>query len=373
MTIPVNADAHTPPRQRPPLRSWTMRVVDSFDVAPNMRRVVLTAADIDEFAYKPGQALVLMVPLPERRDGTARLHDPHHGPIRPGTISIDFVLHGDTPAPDLGAISQARRHDRGERPARRDGAARRGRLASPHRRRDLHPGDRPYPGDHARRREGLRLHRGRRQERRDRPGDPGRCRDAVDPSPRLASRSQRPDERRGAGFRSAVRPGPCLHHWRDEQCPPPAAYPRRSGLRPATRSRPKATGAPAASAATTMWTIDCSCNSSIGDTMTMSHLPSRRGYPCRRAGAGPADERRLRADHQGPACPRGNRAAVGPKKVLVFDLASLDTLDALGWRSPGSRPAACPTICPNSIRTGTRRSERCSSRTTRPSTLPNLT
>ena len=98
MTIPVNADAHTPPRQRPPLQSWTMRVVDSFDMASNMRRVVLTAADIDAFAYKPGQALVLMVPLPNgetgRRDYTIRTMD-----RSAGTISIDFVLHGDTPAP----------------------------------------------------------------------------------------------------------------------------------------------------------------------------------------------------------------------------------------------------------------------------------
>lgn len=86
------------PRQRPPLRSWTFRVVDSFDVEPNMRRVVLTADDIDEFAYKPGQAIVLMVPLPNgetgRRDYTVRAMD-----RSAKTISVDFVLHGDTPAP----------------------------------------------------------------------------------------------------------------------------------------------------------------------------------------------------------------------------------------------------------------------------------
>ncbi len=86
------------PRQRPPLRSWTFRVVDGFDVAPNMRRVVLTADDIDEFAYKPGQAIVLMVPLPNgetgRRDYTIRSMDRDAK-----TISVDFLLHGDTPAP----------------------------------------------------------------------------------------------------------------------------------------------------------------------------------------------------------------------------------------------------------------------------------
>ena len=83
------------PRQRPPLRSWIFRVVGSFDVPPNMRRVVLTADDIDEFSYKPGQAVVLMVPLrggeAGRRDYTIRSMD-----RAAGTISIDFVLHGGT-------------------------------------------------------------------------------------------------------------------------------------------------------------------------------------------------------------------------------------------------------------------------------------
>jgi NADPH-dependent ferric siderophore reductase len=98
MTDDNKPDAHGQPRQRPPLRSWTFRVVDSFDVSPNMRRVVLTADDIDEFAYKPGQAIVMMIPLLEggtgRRDYTIRTQD-----RAAGTISIDFVLHGDTPAP----------------------------------------------------------------------------------------------------------------------------------------------------------------------------------------------------------------------------------------------------------------------------------
>lgn len=93
-----NPGIQTIPRQRPPLRSWTFRVVEGFDVKPNMRRVVLTANDIGEFTYKPGQAIVLMIPVadgePGRRDYTIR--DMDHAA---GTISIDFVLHGDTPAP----------------------------------------------------------------------------------------------------------------------------------------------------------------------------------------------------------------------------------------------------------------------------------
>ncbi|MXQ13080.1 siderophore-interacting protein [Microvirga makkahensis] len=89
---------HEQPRQRPPLRSWTFRVVDSFDVPPGMRRVVMTADDIREFAYKPGQAILMMIPLPDggtgRRDYTIRSLD-----RTLGTISVDFVLHGETPAP----------------------------------------------------------------------------------------------------------------------------------------------------------------------------------------------------------------------------------------------------------------------------------
>ncbi|MFL5134942.1 MAG: siderophore-interacting protein [Microvirga sp.] len=98
MTQDSKPDIHERPRQRPPLRSWALRVVDSVDVEPNMRRVVLTADDIGEFAYKPGQAIVLMIPLADgetgRRDYTIRGMD-----RTAGTISIDFVLHGETPAP----------------------------------------------------------------------------------------------------------------------------------------------------------------------------------------------------------------------------------------------------------------------------------
>jgi NADPH-dependent ferric siderophore reductase len=98
MTHDRKPDIQERPRQRPPLRSWAFRVVDSVDVEPNMRRVVLTADDIGEFAYKPGQAIVLMIPLADgetgRRDYRIRGMD-----RTAGTISIDFVLHGETPAP----------------------------------------------------------------------------------------------------------------------------------------------------------------------------------------------------------------------------------------------------------------------------------
>ncbi len=82
-----------------------MQVVDSFDLSPNMRRVLLTAPDIAEFTYRPGQALVLMVPLLNgetgRRDYTIRTVD-----RSAGTISIDFVLHGNTPAPTWAKLAK---------------------------------------------------------------------------------------------------------------------------------------------------------------------------------------------------------------------------------------------------------------------------
>ena len=49
--------AHRHPSQRPALRSWTFRVVDSFDMPPGMRRVVMNTDDIHEFAYTPGQTI----------------------------------------------------------------------------------------------------------------------------------------------------------------------------------------------------------------------------------------------------------------------------------------------------------------------------
>lgn len=94
-------------RGRPNLRAWALRVIDSFDATPRMRRVVLTADDIAELDYKPGQALVMMIPGPDgepagRRDYTIRAFD-----RAKGTISIDFVLHGDTPGPKWARAARA--------------------------------------------------------------------------------------------------------------------------------------------------------------------------------------------------------------------------------------------------------------------------
>ncbi|GAU82086.1 iron-chelator utilization protein [Bosea sp. BIWAKO-01] len=81
------------------MSEWTLSVVESFDIAPHMRRVVVTAENLDELSYAPGQALILRMPLPDggtgRRDYTIRWFDRSQK-----RLAIDFVMHGATPAPN---------------------------------------------------------------------------------------------------------------------------------------------------------------------------------------------------------------------------------------------------------------------------------
>ena len=80
------------------LKDWQFKVVDTSQVTPHMRRVTLTADALDEFAPRPGQDVVLMLPDAEgtlgRRHYTVRRYDP--GSRR---VDIDVVMHSDsTPA-----------------------------------------------------------------------------------------------------------------------------------------------------------------------------------------------------------------------------------------------------------------------------------
>lgn len=88
----------TPQPSRPALDEWQLAVVEAFDVGPRLRRVVFTAQTLDELDYRPGQALILRMPLPGgdtgRRDYTIRWLD-----RQAKRLAIDFVLHGETPAP----------------------------------------------------------------------------------------------------------------------------------------------------------------------------------------------------------------------------------------------------------------------------------
>src|SRR5690606_25834217 len=91
------SDAVTKGHGRPEMPVWELTVLEAFDVTPRMRRVVFTG-ELDAMTYAPGQALVLAMPLTEggtgRRDYTIRELD-----RSAGRLSMDFVLHGDTPAP----------------------------------------------------------------------------------------------------------------------------------------------------------------------------------------------------------------------------------------------------------------------------------
>ena len=77
-------------------KPWTLRVVGVADVTPRMRRVQLTADNLDGFEPKPGQEIVLQIPQPgepARRHYTIRRFD-----AKSRLIDVDFVLHDhDTP------------------------------------------------------------------------------------------------------------------------------------------------------------------------------------------------------------------------------------------------------------------------------------
>ncbi|GAA4533512.1 siderophore-interacting protein [Chelativorans composti] len=93
------AEQPAPRRGRPNLPSYRLTVVDSADAAGNMRRVTFALPEeAAAFDYKPGQALVMMIPTGDgefgRRDYTIRSFD-HQA----RTIAVDFLKHGDTPGP----------------------------------------------------------------------------------------------------------------------------------------------------------------------------------------------------------------------------------------------------------------------------------
>ncbi len=72
-------------------------VVDTVEVTPRMRRVRLSGAGVADLRHRPGQSLILVLP---QADGSTAAR---HYTIRAidaaaRLMSIDFVLHGDTPA-----------------------------------------------------------------------------------------------------------------------------------------------------------------------------------------------------------------------------------------------------------------------------------
>ena len=104
--VGIVGNAPSAPPGRKPGRLWSLRVVGGEDLAPNWRRVGLTADDFDEFNYKPGQDLVLAMPLADgttgRRHYTIRQVD-----RATRRIDLDFVLHpGVSPAGDWARVAK---------------------------------------------------------------------------------------------------------------------------------------------------------------------------------------------------------------------------------------------------------------------------
>jgi NADPH-dependent ferric siderophore reductase len=91
------------PNTRPPLseaelerrrgKPWTLRVVGGADIGPRLRRVQLTADNLDGFEPKPAQEIVLQIAQagdePARRHYTIRRFD-----RAKKLIDVDFVIHG---------------------------------------------------------------------------------------------------------------------------------------------------------------------------------------------------------------------------------------------------------------------------------------
>ena len=80
------------------LKEWLFKVVETSEVTPRMRRVTVTADDLEGFEPRGGQDVVLMLPDADgslgRRHYTVRSYDPDAQ-----RVDFDVVMHGDsTPA-----------------------------------------------------------------------------------------------------------------------------------------------------------------------------------------------------------------------------------------------------------------------------------
>jgi NADPH-dependent ferric siderophore reductase len=78
-------------------RVWRLTVTGKEQITPHMVRVRFKGPDLDELVWKRGQDLVIKLPDAggqiARRHYTIRQHD-----AKAGTLAIDFVQHGDSPA-----------------------------------------------------------------------------------------------------------------------------------------------------------------------------------------------------------------------------------------------------------------------------------
>lgn len=81
----------------PGVRTWSVEVVAVTDVTPRMRRVELTAPDLDVLDHQPGQDVMLIFAQaagrPVHRRYTIRRFDRDRR-----LLELNFVMHGDGPA-----------------------------------------------------------------------------------------------------------------------------------------------------------------------------------------------------------------------------------------------------------------------------------
>jgi NADPH-dependent ferric siderophore reductase len=84
----------------------TLTVRDFVDVIPTYRRIVLESPDLVNFAYQPGQDLMLRIPG-EAGDLTNRRYTIRAADGDEGVAVVDMVLHGEGPAARWGAAVTA--------------------------------------------------------------------------------------------------------------------------------------------------------------------------------------------------------------------------------------------------------------------------
>jgi NADPH-dependent ferric siderophore reductase len=77
-------------------RKLYFEVVSSSQLTQHMRRIELTAAELDGFSYRPGQDIMLLVAVDGRRPVRRRYTIRHLDRARQ-RLTIDVVLHGDGP------------------------------------------------------------------------------------------------------------------------------------------------------------------------------------------------------------------------------------------------------------------------------------
>ena len=79
------------------VRTWTVEVTGVADITPRMRRVELTASDLDALEYLPGQDLMLIFPQAEGRP-VHRRYTIRRFDVARRLLELNFVMHGDGPA-----------------------------------------------------------------------------------------------------------------------------------------------------------------------------------------------------------------------------------------------------------------------------------